>query len=258
MAAGRDPILLLHGQPGSARDWDGVTAAIGRRAEVIAIDRPGWDGRSRASDLRGNASAALAALDAAGKRRAIVVGHSFGAAVAARLAVERPERVGGLILASPAANTASLLEIDRLLAAPLIGYLASAAALSGLGAVMTTAPLRARIARGLGIEERYLSAAGRRFLTPAAWRAFVHEQRVLIRDLPGLQGGLGMLTAPTTIVAGTEDHVVPLRSVRELAEQIPGASLQWLEGAGHLLPLQNAASLAEIALSVGATAADAS
>src|SRR5207302_9705576 len=118
------------------------------------------------------------------------------------------DRVGALVLAAPSANTASLHDLDRWLAAPLVGYLASAAALSGLGAALTAAPLRRRIARGLAIDDRYLSAAGRRLLTRVAWRAFVHEQRVLIRDLTTLERDLGEISVPTTSLAGSEDHVV--------------------------------------------------
>jgi 2-hydroxy-6-oxo-octa-2,4-dienoate hydrolase len=218
---------------------------------VVAIDRPGWDPPSKASDLAGNSEAALAVLDSHRIARATVVGHSFGGAVAAWLAIQHPRRVGALVLAAPAANAASLYEADRWLAAPVIGYLASVAALSGLGAALTAAPLRRRIARGLAIDDRYLSAAGRRLLTRAAWRAFVHEQRVLIRDLPALERRLSAISASTTIVAGTEDHVVPAGSIRQLAKQIPNAELRLLERAGHLLPLQNASLLAEIILEAG-------
>ena len=87
-----ETILLLHGQPGAARDWDRVRAAIGGRGRTIAIDRPGWNGRSAPLDLEGNAQAALAPLDDERIDRATVVGHSFGGAVAAWLAAWHPER----------------------------------------------------------------------------------------------------------------------------------------------------------------------
>src|SRR5436305_14815888 len=98
-----DPVLLLHGQPGSASDWDGVISAIGHRAPAVALDRPGWDATSRASDLAANAAAAVAALDARGIPRATMVGHSFGGAVATWLAVHDPQRIGALVLVAPAA-----------------------------------------------------------------------------------------------------------------------------------------------------------
>jgi pimeloyl-ACP methyl ester carboxylesterase len=246
-------VLLLHGQPGSAGDWDRVLAAIGSRADAVAIDRPGWDGKSRAADLAGNCRAALGALDDRGLARAIVVGHSFGGAVGAWLAVHHPDRVQGLVLVAPAANLASLYGVDRWLAAPVVGYLASAAALSGVGAALTAAPLRRRIARGLGIDDRYLSAAGRRLLTPAAWRAFTLEQRSLIRDLPVLDERLGEITAPTTVIAGSDDHVIPPGSLGQLQRQIPGSDLHVMEHAGHLMHLQNAARLADVVVAAAAS-----
>ncbi len=239
-------VLLLHGQPGSAADWQGVVELLDDDLTPVAIDRPGWGRDRRPSDLRGNCAAAVAALDEREISRAIVVGHSFGGAVATWLALQHPDRVAGLVLAAPAANAASLYDLDRWLAAPILGYVASAAALSGLCAALTAAPLRQRIARGLAIDERHLSVAGRRLLTPAAWRAFVYEQRVLIRELPALEDRLGEIAVRTTIVAGTEDHVVPAASIRQLTRQIPRAELRQLEHAGHLLPLQNADDLAAI------------
>jgi pimeloyl-ACP methyl ester carboxylesterase len=247
-AAPRGAVLLLHGQPGSARDWGGVIDALGQRATVLAIDRPGWDGHSIPADLEGNARSALAALDAAGVERATVAGHSFGAAVAVWLAIRHPGRVGALVLAAPSANVASLYPLDRWLAAPVFGDAASAAALAVAGAALIAAPPRRRIARALSLDEPYLGAAGRRLVAPWAWRTFVHEQRTLVHDLPALERRLPEIAAPTTIVAGTRDRIVPARSVRQLARQIPGARVRWLRGAGHLLPLRRSSELAEIVL----------
>ncbi len=241
-----DPVLLLHGQPGAAGDWDAVRAAIGSRVETIAIDRPGWDGDHSPADLEGNARAALAAVDAAGADRALVVGHSFGGAVAAWLAVTAPERVRALVLAAPSANEASLEWLDRVLATRGVGYVASAAVLAGSGLALAARPLRVRVARDLELEERYLRSAGRILLSPPAWHAFFLEQRQLIRDLPELEGRLDQIAAPTTIVIGTRDRVVPVASARLLAEQIPQAELVELKRANHLLPQQRAARLAEI------------
>ena len=86
-------------------------------------------------------------------------------------------------------------------------------------------------------------------LAPAAWRSFVREQRFLVRDLPALERRLAGIAAPTTIVAGTADHVVPLSAARRLRTQIPGAELVEVEHAGHLLHVQQAGRLAEVVLS---------
>lgn len=243
-----DPVLLLHGQPGSSRDWGGVREAIGDRAATIAFDRPGWDGRTAPTDLAGNAEAALSVLDARGAERATVVGHSMGGAVAAWLAAERPERVGALVLAAPSANAASLNRADRLLARPLVGPILGATALAVLGAALTAPVLRDRIGAGLGLDGRYLEASGWTLLRPRAWHAFAVEQRTLIDELPALERRLGRISASTTIVAGTADRIVPPISARLLGARITGAEVIELEGASHLLPQQHGERLAEIIL----------
>ena len=241
-----DPVLLLHGQPGAAADWARLRAALGDHPRTVAIDRPGWDRHSRAADLAGNVSAALGALDRAAVPRATVVGHSLGAAVAAWLASAAPERAGRLVLLAPAANLASLGAIDYLLAAPVVGSLAAIGAMAGGGLVLGAPPIRRWVAEATALDDRYLQSAARMLLTPRAWRAFVREQRFLVRDLPALEHRLGQISAPTTIVAATGDRVVPIAAARRLAAQIPRAELVELEHAGHLLHVQRAGAIAQI------------
>jgi pimeloyl-ACP methyl ester carboxylesterase len=241
-------VLLVHGQPGSAADWDGVAKALGGRAQVLTLDRPGWDGHTPAADLEGNVRAVIAQLAAAGVEQAVVVGHSFGGAVACLLAASRPALVRALVLAAPAANVSALLRLDRWLAKPLLGELGSAVGLSGLGLALAAAPLRARIARELVLEEAYLRTVARRLLSPAAWQAFVADQRTLVRELPGLERRLAEIRAPTTILAGELDHVVPLASLRELAAQIPSARLVTVSGTDHLLPMREPRRFAGLVL----------
>lgn len=229
-------MLLLHGQPGGAADWDRVIAGVDGRADLLAVDRPGWDGATRPRDLAGNAAAALAALDERGVQSAVVVGHSLGAAVAAWLAAAQPERVAALVLAAPAANLAALYALDRWLAAPVAGDLASAAVLGGLGLALAVAPVRRRIAHAARLDEAYLRLAGAAVRRPSAWRAYVAEQRALVRDLPELEDRLRAISAPTTIIAGRHDRIVPGLATLELSRQIPGAHLQHSEVAGHLVP----------------------
>jgi pimeloyl-ACP methyl ester carboxylesterase len=241
-------VLLLHGQPGGVRDWDRVSALVGDRARLLAIERPGWRPGSRPTNLAGNARTALAALDAHRVERAVVVGHSLGGAVAAWLASEWPERVERLVLAAPAANVASLVPLDRWLAWPLLGELAGATILAGAGLALWPERTRNTLARLLGLDARYLESTARYLRRPRAWRAFAADQRMLVRDLPALEARLASISAPTTIVNGSADRVVPLASARELAATIPGAELVVLPGAGHLLLQRQAERLAEIIL----------
>jgi len=241
-------VLLLHGQPGSARDWELVAEEIGDRADAIALDRPGWDGGSRAGGLERSGEAAVAALDARGVERGIVVGLSFGGAVAAWMAVHHPRRVAALVLVSPAANTDSLQLIDRFLAAPVVGYAASAALLGAAGIALGSRRVRERLERSFALPDDYLRAAAGRLRDPAAWDAFSVEQRALLRDLPLLESDLTRIECPTTVVIGTSDTVVPLAAGRRLAEQIPRARLVEIEGGHHVLPAEHPRRLAEVIL----------
>ncbi len=245
------PVLLLHGQPGSAADWTQVVAALGNESQTIALDRPGWDGTIRATDLPGNAEAAVDALDRQHAPCATVVGHSFGAGVAAWIAVRYPERVRALVLAAPAANTASLTHTDQFLARAPVGPLVSSGILASTGAALRLEPLRHSLVRRLRLDDRQLLALGRLLAAPAAWRAFAVEQRALVRQLPQLDAELARIAVPTVIVAGAHDRIVPATAARALATQIPGAELVLLAGAGHLLPHRHAERLAAIIEGVG-------
>jgi pimeloyl-ACP methyl ester carboxylesterase len=221
-----------------------VIAALAPELEPIPIYRPGWDGQTAARDLSGNVEAAVAALDVRGVEQAIVVGHSLGAGVAAWLAVLHPERVRALVLASPGVNTAALGPFDRLLATPIVGAGLSAFLLASVGLTLAVPAARRLLARRLGLDPDFLRAASRLLSRPSAWRAFVFEQRALFKDLPALESRLGQITAATTIVSGSADWVVTPSAARLLASQIPGAELELVEGAGHLLPHQHASVLA--------------
>jgi pimeloyl-ACP methyl ester carboxylesterase len=244
-------VLLLHGQPGSARDWDAVVAALPNRAKPLVISRPGWDGVTRSTTLEGNAEAALRALDLAGAERALVVGHSLGGAVAAWLAASRPGRVAGLVLVAPSANRDALVPADHLLATPLLGDALTAVALAVAGNVLAVGGLRRLLAQELGVDANYLRRSTPMLTRPRTWRSFVAEQRMLVRELPELEARLAGIRAPTIVVAGTADRIVPIRSARRLSEQIPGARLIALRGAHHLVHQQRPVQLAQIILSAG-------
>jgi pimeloyl-ACP methyl ester carboxylesterase len=241
-----DPVLLLHGQPGNAHDWDPVRSAIGGRAHTIAVNRPGWDGRSAPLDWAGNAGHALSLLDRQGIERAVLVGHSLGGAIAVWLATEHPERVRALVLAAPSASCASLNRLDTLLAAPLLGAALTASVFTGAATTLSLAPLRRRLARRLGLEDAYLRRYARRLRNPLIWRAFVVEQRMLVRQLPELETRLGHVSVPTTIVIGSADRIVTPSSARTLASQIPGATLFQLDLATHLVVQERPAELADL------------
>ncbi len=225
-----DPVVLLHGQPGSGRDWNRVRRRLPPQLPVVAPDRPGYDGVSRPGGIAHSARAVIDWMDNAGVPRAHVAGLSFGGGVAAWLAAEHPQRVSSLLLISPAANRAALQRIDRLLAAPLLGPVLSTAMILGAGVALRSP----------------------RLLTRRAVSAVLVEQRAMLEELPALEAKLDRITAPTTIMIGTADTVVPPNAGRLLADQIRDARLVEIGGARHGLTRTHPEQVAQLISRAGA------
>ena len=250
---GRGPaVVLLHGQPGSAADWRAVVALLEADFTVIAPDRPGY-GRTggQAVGFAANAAAVIALLDELGLHQAVVAGHRWGGGVALALAEGDPDRVAGLVLAASVDPSEPVGHLDRLLAAPAVGDAVTAIGFAVTGRALASRRVRALVERRLASPARDALASlagqgGRRSLG----RSFLAEQRALVRELPGLAAGLASVRAPTVVLNGTADHVVPPASGRRLAAAIPGAVLVTVAGAGHLLPHDHPREVAAAILQV--------
>ena len=105
--AGGVPMLLLHGVTDSWRSFEPVLPHLPGSIHAIAVSQRGHGDSDRPHSGYRTADYAAdvsAFLDAAGIERAVVVGHSMGATNAQRLAIDRPERVRGLVLAGSFAS----------------------------------------------------------------------------------------------------------------------------------------------------------
>jgi pimeloyl-ACP methyl ester carboxylesterase len=230
-------VLLLHGQPGTAADWNAVTPLLVDHFRVVAADRPGY-GRTGGSAVGfdGNAAAALALLDRLGVAAALVVAHSWAGGIALRLARLAPDRVAGLVLVAPISPDQPVTALDRLLATRPLSELASIAA-GATGRVLLSAPVWRRVEEHLSVPAGTALAALLRQGEPSAvWRSFVREQRAYLEELGSLGDGLETLTCPTVVLVGDADHVVDPGAAGELARRLPAATLHRVPGAGHLLP----------------------
>lgn len=104
-------VLFVHGSPGTWDGWKGYLEdpALRAAARLLAADRLGFGGseRGRAVPSLATQAAGLAAvLEAEPGPPAIVVGHSLGGPIAARLAMDRPDLVAGLLLVAPSIDPA--------------------------------------------------------------------------------------------------------------------------------------------------------
>jgi pimeloyl-ACP methyl ester carboxylesterase len=205
----------VHGLGGSAGWWRDVTPALAPRHRVIVVGLPGFGLTREAAPFRLSEGSAVLArlLERLELGPASLVGHSLGALVCVGVAVRAPEAVDRLVMIAPPFRTAG--PAMRHHAVPL----ARTAAALPVGAL-------ARIAGG---------AVGRSPL--AMWRA---ADELLRTDH---LAGLADVRAPTLLLWGRRDRIVPPEAARDLLRAIPGASLRLIPEAGHAPMLDAPATL---------------
>ncbi len=173
---------------------------------------------------------ALAVLDAAGADQAHVVGFSFGGSIAQQLAIKHPHRVRSLFLGSSTAGGDLYLPPDQDVR-DFLGRLDELPAEEGLWASVPYlyAPRtwrRHALLIGEDIAERLT-----RPLNPHAYR----RQRADARA-HDVGAHLAEITAPTLVVHGQQDRVLPVGNGQRLAAGIPGARFMPLKGGAHAFP----------------------
>lgn len=226
--------VLLHGQPGGRRDWDAVVEHLDGTVRAIVPDRLGYGATdSPPGGFGANAASVIELLDGAGADDAVVVGHSWSGGVALDLAERNADRVAALVLVGAVGGTGSVAFADRVLAAPVVG---DALALGGLTAIGVR-PVR-RLVAPSAADARSGEGWWRR------WRSFMAEQRAMLDELPGIAARLGDVRAPAIVLLGEADRIVRPSSQEALAAAI-GAELRRVPGAGHLLPRERPAEVAD-------------
>lgn len=241
-----EPVVLLHGYPGSHRSWDRVApdlAAAGYR--VLAPDQRGYSPGARPRGRRAYAldrivGDLLALADAVGARRFHVVGHDWGGAVAWAAAAAHPERLASMTsLTTPHAralmrsvwtSTQGLRSVYMLF--NQVPWLPEAVVssrpggLSFVGTLVKTGLSKARA-------QEYLA-----FLRAGAAGPAVNLYRAIPFNRPGRQGDVSV---PTLYVYGTEDFALTRRAADLTGRYVTGPyHFVKLEGASHWIPEEHA------------------
>ena len=233
-----DPVLLIPGLGFATWSFTRQMTELPAVGRVLAMDNRGA-GRSGKPpgpySIGRLADDAHAVLTQKNARPAHVVGTSMGGYVALTLALRHPEAVRSLTLIATTSGGPGAHGVpDETLQA-----WANAANLGAAGFARATMPLS--FAPGWADEhpdefERLLAL---RLTTPTpveAWRAqFAACATFLVEGAPR-----GPINAPTTIVHGTQDRVVPYANAEHLARRIPHASVITLPDAGHLCWIERA------------------
>jgi len=241
--AGAPPIVLVHGAGCNLED---MRLALGERLavrhRVILIDRAGmgWsERRGRAGSSPAYQAALLrGVLDELGVARAVVIGHSWGGALAAAFALDYPERVAGLVLLAPPLYPLmrNMTWLYAAFATPVAGWLyahtlALPLGLPFVGMAMGSAFLPQLPPRG------YIKrTAALLLLRPATFLANARDVADLRGNLEPQAARYSALAVPTVIMTGSRDMVVPPRPhALAFATAVPAAKLVVLPGIGHML-----------------------
>jgi pimeloyl-ACP methyl ester carboxylesterase/uncharacterized membrane protein YbhN (UPF0104 family) len=246
---GANELVLLHGQPGSAADWEAVVERLPAQLHAVAVDRPGYGAsQHRAAGFNANAQAVLEDLDERGVDTAVLVGHSWAGGVALEAAALAPHRVKAVVLLA-GVGPGSVGIVDWLLAAPVFGPLSAQLMWRWTPWIARTrlAWLSRRHARPLYPGERgFLQVWGQKGggMEPL-WRAFLTEQRALLSELADLEAALPSIGVPVLLLADPADQIVPIMTAQRLASELPDARLRLVEHAGHDLPRSAPGAVAE-------------
>ncbi|HEX2085779.1 MAG TPA: alpha/beta fold hydrolase [Solirubrobacteraceae bacterium] len=227
-----DPLLLIMGMSGTHLAWgDPFLDALARDFAVTAYDHRGVGRSGRVDEpftLSDLAADAAGLLDALGLESAHVMGVSMGGMVAQQLALRHPDRVRTLVIGcSYAGGEGSALTppdtFQRLADAWSSGDRERALRVGW--EINVSAPYAARP----GAYERWREMALTLRVSPAI--IGLQLQAISRHDV---SARLGEIAAPTLVVHGTEDQMLPAANSRVIAERIPGARLVELAGVGHL------------------------
>jgi pimeloyl-ACP methyl ester carboxylesterase len=257
-AGGGDPVVLLHSFPQHWYAWRHVVPLLSGQYRLICPDWRGFgwsEAPPRGYDTASRAADILALMDALGLPRARLIAHDWGAHAAFVAALEAPERISHLL----AVNAAHPWLRQRLLLPQLWRFWYTALLeYPGIGRlVLRHCPgvtrfllLHGAANRGVwqpGEVEEFVAASRQ----PGSARAgeALHWQFVL-HDIPGIilrRYRRKRLTVPTVIMAGAGDWMLPPKILAGADRHADDLQLRAVPGAGHFLPDERPAEVAEAA-----------
>jgi 3-oxoadipate enol-lactonase len=224
-------VLLIAGQAMTLRAWWRTVPVLARSFRVIAFDNRdiGHSDHSAVPYTIGQmADDAIAVLDAAGEERAHVYGISLGGMVAQEVALRHRDRVDALVLgATTAGGTRTVLGDTEALS-----FFVRAGGMAAEEAEWAAVPYNHGEATRRLHGERIAEDIAHRLEFPTDTMAYVHQTAAAASHSTIRR--LHRITAPTLVVHGESDVVMPPRNAKLLADKIPGAELKLWPGAGHL------------------------
>ena len=225
-------VILLHGLGSSLHTWEPWAAALSVRFRVIRYDLPGFgltgaDPTGDYSDTR--SVAVLAALmDALSVPRASLIGNSMGGKLAWEFAAEHPDRVAKLVLISPDGYASPGFEYGKKPEVPMVARL--------LPYTLPTFMLRMNLAPAYADASRLTEATVNRYrdlmLAPGVRRALLDRTAQVMLEPP--EPRLRRIHAPTLLVWGEKDGLIPFTNAQDYLKVMPDARLVSFPDLGHV------------------------
>ncbi len=198
------PVVLVHGLSGSARWWQHNIAALAEQMQVFVVDLVGFgDSRGSRFVLGEAADVLIGWMDAVGLPVASLVGHSMGGYIVTDIAANHPERVNRLLLVD-----AAVMPFERNYPQHALGLLHEL----------------------LHLQPAFLPVLVQDAMRAGPWTLWGAMREIIRADLREKLPGI---VAPTLIVWGALDDVVPVALGRALHAAIPASELVVLARAGH-------------------------
>jgi pimeloyl-ACP methyl ester carboxylesterase len=228
------PVVLIHGAGGMHLYWPPEIRRL-RGYCIYAIDLPGHgksetcDGQQTVGDY---ARYLIQWLESIQLRRAVIVGHSMGSAIALALAIHHPEYVVGLGLIGAGA---------RLRVHPeLLNYAADRTTF------LKAIDLMVSFSFSPATPTRLIELASQRIETP---RQSVFYGDLLACNCFDVMDHLESIHQSTVVICGADDQMTPVRYAQYLASSIPNARLNIIPDAGHMVMLEKPQLVADSLLS---------
>lgn len=229
------PVVMSHALGLDARLWDGLAASLAGAHEVLRYDHRGHGGSAVPAgpyvldDLVDDAARVIREW---GRGPVVFIGLSMGGMVGQGLAIRHPELVKALVLAN---TTAQYPQAGKAVMAERIAKVEAAGLEAIADAVIERyfdAPFRASQPETV---QRFREVLLR--TDPAGYAACCHA----VAGVDWLDR-LGEIRCPTLVIAGAQDVGTPVAMAQQIAQGIPGATLEVIEGAAHLSVVEQPAA----------------
>lgn len=235
------PIVLIHGASANLLDMEvALAGTLSKSRRVVIVDRPGhgFSGRpENGHNLVNQSSLIRGVVDALDLGKPIILGQSYGGAVALNYALEHPDALSGLMLIAPASHPwpgAGVDSYHKISTSPVLGGFFRNAIIPVFG------KFRARDIIDSSFNPQttpdgYFDAAGVELVfTPDIFYNNSKDLLAVYDELAAQSPRYSEINVPTRILAGTADRSVwPEIHAVPLSKTIPGAELLFVGGLGH-------------------------